>query len=298
MSEPVYQRWDVSQRRQHQFLMVCCFVLIFTGLPLRFAHQRGVAEAVGVIGGATVAGVLHRIAAAGLIWSAIWHVLYLLRRRRRRNLSTSMVPRVKDLLDARDTLVWLVRDEAPHPLYDRYNFIEKFEYWAMMWGTVIMIITGLVLWFPVAAARWVDGLGLQLAKVIHGYEAVLAAVSILLWHMYHAHLRADVFPMNWMWLTGSLTATEMRHHHPLELERLEQAAAAADEAPPTPAPEDTEHGSPSPQAEADSPTGGGAAPAPGGVQPPPEPGLDAGPGGAGGQAGEPAGSTDSEGGHA
>lgn len=231
MSGRTFRRWDLSQMRQHQFTMLCTFTLIFTGVPLRYAGSKTVQSTVGLLQAATLSGVLHRIAAAGLLISCIWHAVYLARRWRRKTFRWSMMPALSDLTDALETVKWLLGWRPSEPTYDRYNFIEKFEYLAIVWGSFVMLLTGLILWFPVRAAGMVTGVGIEVAKTVHGYEAVLAALAILLWHMYHAHLRADVFPMNRLWLTGTLTEEEMRHHHGRELARIEaeerQAAEAA-----------------------------------------------------------------------
>lgn len=229
MSQRRFQRFDRNQLRQHQFLMVSVLLLIGTGLPLRYADAPASQLLAQHLGGAPMAAFFHRLGAVGLIIWVLWHVLYLLVRFRRGSLNHSMVPAWKDVQDVWHQVLYLLGRRAEEPRFDRFNFIEKFEYWAMLWGSLVMIASGAILWFPVQAANLVQGVGIQLAKVVHGYEALLAALSILVWHMYHAHLRADVFPMNRVWLTGHLTEEEMRHHHPLELERLLAAEAATNE---------------------------------------------------------------------
>ncbi|MCC7493588.1 MAG: cytochrome b/b6 domain-containing protein [Fimbriimonadaceae bacterium] len=251
MSERRYQRWDRSQVRQHKLMMVSFSLLVATGLPLRYAGSATSQVLAQHLGGASMAGLVHRIAAVGLIVCSLWHCVYLLGRWRRRQLSTAMLPSREDLVEVRDTFRWLFDPRAPEPRYGRYNFIEKFEYWAVVWGSVVMVATGFILWFPVGAAGWVTALGIDLAKVVHGYEAVLAALSIAIWHMYHAHLRRDVFPMNRLWLSGTLSATEMRHHHPKELAALEAAEQSE-------AHDDSPQPAASPLAAADSDDSGGA----------------------------------------
>jgi len=230
MAERVFRRWDKSQIRQHQLLIFSVVLLTVTGLPLRFASATVSQTFVKLIGGAALASKLHHFGGFLLIVVCIWHLLYLILRRGHR-MSTAVLPNKQDLLDVRDELLWLIGKRQEQPKYGRYSWIEKFEYWAMAWGSIVMILTGLILWFPVTAAKVVNGFGIELATLVHGYEALLAALSIAIWHMYHVHLRADVWPMNRMWLTGTMTEAEMRHHHPLELEEIlsrEAAAAAAD----------------------------------------------------------------------
>jgi len=230
MAERLYRRWDRSQIRQHQLLIFSVVLLTVTGLPLRFASRPVSQTFVKLIGGAEIASKLHHFGGFLLIAVCVWHLFYLILRRGHR-MSTAVLPSKQDLCDVRDELLWLIGKREEQPRYGRYSWIEKFEYWAMAWGSIVMVATGLILWFPVTAAKLVHGIGIELATVVHGYEALLAAMSIAVWHMYHVHLRADVWPMNRMWLTGTMTESEMRHHHPLELEEIlsrEASAAAAD----------------------------------------------------------------------
>ncbi len=261
MSERVFRRWDKSQVRQHQATMVSVCLLVITGLPLRYAKTSTAQTFVTVFGGAGVAGILHRVGAVGLIACSVWHLLYLLLRARRGGLSTAMLPAVKDVRDVFWQLRFLLGREDHDARWERYNFIEKFEYWAMVWGTLVMIVTGAILWFPTVSARFVTDLGIDLSTVIHGYEALLATLSILVWHMYHAHLRADVFPMNRMWLTGTMTESEMRHHHPLELEAILRAESEAARAAAAAQPRPGETDEPTTLRPAAEP--GGSAPGPG-----------------------------------
>lgn len=225
MSHRVYRRWDQSQIRQHQLLIVCFTTLIITGMPLRFASTRGAQIVISAVGGPTVAGWLHRLAAAGMILLSLWHVAYLFRRWLAGSINLAMLPSWSDLRDCLHLTAYFLGRRDDRPRYGRYSFIEKFEYWAVVWGSLIMIGSGLVLWFPVSAARLVPGVWLEVAKVIHGYEALLAGLSILIWHMYHAHLSAEFFPMNRVWLTGTMTEEEMEEHHPRELEAIRAAEA-------------------------------------------------------------------------
>ncbi len=91
------------------------------------------------------------------------------------------------------------------PRYGRYNFIEKFEDWAVVWGTLVMILTGLALWFPVHSIRLFSLPVHQVFRVVHSFESTLAFLAILIWHMYKVHLRPEVFPMSRIWLNGKIT---------------------------------------------------------------------------------------------
>ncbi len=113
--------------------------------------------------------------------------------------------------------------------FDRYDFRQKVEYLALIWGTFLMIATGLCMWFPIQVATYLPGELIPASKAAHGGEGLLAFASILLWHMYSAHLSPDVFPFDMTIFSGKISEERMRHEHPLELDRIlaEEKAAAA-----------------------------------------------------------------------
>jgi cytochrome b subunit of formate dehydrogenase len=106
------------------------------------------------------------------------------------------------------------------PRYDRYNFVEKFEYWAVGWGSAVMIASGFFMWNVELSLRifplWVHNIFI----IVHGYEAILAFLAIIIWHMYNVHLNPEVFPMSKIWLNGRITGHELRTLHPLEYEKI------------------------------------------------------------------------------
>lgn len=108
------------------------------------------------------------------------------------------------------------------PRFDRYDYTEKLEYWALLWGTVVMFLTGLIMWFPAEAAAWL-GVGkpwVDVSTVIHFYEAWLATLAILVWHLFFVIFHPKEYPMSTTWLTGNLSLEAMEERHPQELERL------------------------------------------------------------------------------
>ena len=134
----------------------------------------------------------------------IYHVFYLIATRSGRRTFRQMLPRLSDLREAVHTVNYNlgIRKEKPHPAH--FDYAEKVEYWALVWGTIIMTATGIVLWFKIWAA---EGLGIPLwgldvALSIHYYEAILATLAIIIWHFYFVIFDPAVYPMNWGWLTG------------------------------------------------------------------------------------------------
>lgn len=215
-----YVRWTLNQRIQHMALIISFTTLVVTGLPIRY-HEAGLAEAaVRVMGGMTMRGYIHRGAAVVLILLAIYHIGYVIFSHRGRREILAIMPGIKDLKDSIGMVLFYTGIAKQKPLFDRYNFIEKFEYLALAWGSVVMIVTGAMLWFEEQTMIIVPKWAVDVAQIVHSYEALLAFLAILIWHLYHVHLNPEVFPMSRIWLTGKITEQELKEHHPLEYERI------------------------------------------------------------------------------
>jgi cytochrome b subunit of formate dehydrogenase len=219
-----YLRFDVAQRFEHLVLIISFTLLGLTGLPQKYSVAPISVWVIKVLGGIEIIRIIHHIAAIVFILEAVYHLvvvgykLYVLRK------EASMVPGIKDGTDA---LQWFlhnigVRKEAPK--MPRYNFMEKVEYWAMLWGLILMGLTGLMLWNPLATVKLVPGVFIPAAKAAHGAEAVLAVLAILLWHFYNVHLKR----LNWAMLKGTLSREEMEEEHGHELAKIEQGLTPKD----------------------------------------------------------------------
>jgi cytochrome b subunit of formate dehydrogenase len=132
-----------------------------------------------------------------------------------------MLPRYRDVVDAWQAVRYNVGRAAARPRMDRFTWEEKLEYWSLIWGTIVMIVTGFMLWNPVATARFLPGEFIPAAQVVHGGEALLAILAVLVWHFYSVHLRQ----FNRSMFTGHMSEAEMEHEHPLELERIKAGGA-------------------------------------------------------------------------
>jgi len=111
------------------------------------------------------------------------------------------------------------------PRFGRFSYIEKSEYWALVWGTVVMAGTGVIMWFQDPFIAMLSKLGWDVARTVHVYEAVLATLAIIVWHLYFVIFNPDVYPMNLAWLKGTISEEEMAEEHPLELEELRRKKA-------------------------------------------------------------------------
>jgi cytochrome b subunit of formate dehydrogenase len=169
--------------------------------------------------------VLHRVAAIVLMAATIVHLLDVAYRVYVQRRPLSMLPRWPDVLHFAQTLRYNFGLAPGRPRMGRFTFEEKLEYWALIWGTVIMIVTGFMLWNPIATTDVLPGQWIPAALVAHGGEAVLAVLAVIVWHGYGVHLRH----FNRSMFTGTMSEDEMRHEHPLELEEIEAGRHAAGE---------------------------------------------------------------------
>ena len=214
-----YERLTLNQRIQHIVLMLSFTLLVVTGLPVRYPNSQVSQFIISTLGGYAMRSMLHRIGAVMLIGLVIYHVIYTALSRRGRAELGTLMPAKKDFTDLFTMLKYYFGLAPVGPRFDRYDYIEKFEYWAVGWGSVVMILTGFMLWFPAQTLRIFPMWALDIARVVHSYEALLAFLTILIWHMYHVHLKPGRFPVNMSWLTGRVTEDDMKHDHPLEYER-------------------------------------------------------------------------------
>ena len=219
-----FLRFSLFQRVQHVALFVSFLLLAITGIPMRFPDVAWLSAVYHVVGGLPVARTIHRVAAVIMILDGLVHAGYLLailvRHRFRVLEAWPMIPTGKDVRDWWHTSRYYFGLSPTLPPYDRFNFREKFDYFAVFWGLPVMIFSGLVLWFPVFFGNILPDLAIGIAYIAHSDEAILAIAAIVVWHFYNAHYKPDKFPMNWVWWTGMLSEEEIRKEHPLEYERL------------------------------------------------------------------------------
>ena len=214
MSATAYPRFTKGQRQQHLVLLVSFTLLALTGLPQKYASSRLGEGLIELLGGIEMVRILHRVAAVALMGATLVHLLDVAYRILVRGLPVSMRFGVKDVKDAWQTVRYNLGKAGERPRMGRFTFEEKVEYWSLLWGTVIMVITGFALWNPIATARFLPGQAIPAALAAHGGEALLAVLAIVVWHGYGVHLRH----FNRSMFTGSLSEEEMRQEHPLELE--------------------------------------------------------------------------------
>jgi len=223
-----FLRFDISQRIEHIVMLVSFSILAITGLPQKFPDAQVSIGFFRLFGGIELVRVIHRTSAIVLMLVSIYHVVGLLYRVVVKRVSWSMLPGLQDFKDLYQDLLAYFGVSGEKARYGRYSYAEKMEYLAVVWGTIIMAITGFMMWNPIATARFFPGQFIPAAKAAHGGEAILATLAIILWHFYHVHLRH----FNRSMFTGYLTRHEMEEEHPQELDRIESGSGRR-----TPAPE-------------------------------------------------------------
>jgi cytochrome b subunit of formate dehydrogenase/mono/diheme cytochrome c family protein len=211
-----YLRFDLLARLEHVVLLVSFTLLGATGLPQKFAGGWFAEAVIKFFGGIEMTRTIHHISAIVMILLSVYHVvavayrIFVLRRR------LTMLPMLSDFSEWwQDTRYKLGLAKTPAK-FGRYSYGEKMEYWAMMWGTLVMGLTGLMLWNPISTARLVPGEWIPAAKAAHGAEAILAVLAILIWHFYSVHLKM----FNKSMFTGHMSEEEMAHEHGRELEAI------------------------------------------------------------------------------
>ncbi len=213
-----YVRFAFSQILEHWVLAISFAGLAVTGLPQKFVGNDWAEAMIGLMGGIEQVRTIHHLCAVIMVLAAIYHVIvvgykvFVLRVR------WTMFPRLDDALDAIDAIRYNLGLTKEHPKFDRFNFAEKAEYWALVWGTIIMGLTGFVMWNPITAARFMPGDLIPASKAAHGAEAILAVLAIFVWHFYNVHIKM----LNKTVFTGKMTEAQMHEEHALELERLQK----------------------------------------------------------------------------
>ena len=227
MTGPRYTRFSRGQRLQHGALMLSFTVLALTGLPQIYASSRVGERLIVLLGGIELVRLVHRGAAVVMMLAGLAHLLDVAYRFFVRGRPLSMWPGRQDLLDFVGTLRFNFGRASARPRLGRFTFEEKLEYWSLLWGTVVMVATGFALWNPIATARFLPGQFIPAALAAHAGEALLAVLAVIVWHGYGVHIRH----FNRSMFTGEMSEEEMREHHPLELEALQEGTAPQDPPP-------------------------------------------------------------------
>ena len=220
-----FRRFTAGWRLLHLLLALGVMILVLTGMTVMYAESFWAPTVMKMIGGPEVAANLHRFGAmifmgvfvAHLIAIAVCII---------RNCKTwtwfgprSLLPNWQDFRDAAAMFRWFF-GKGPRPVFDKWAYWEKFDYWAPFWGLTIVGVSGLMMWFPDITASFLPGWAFNVATIVHGEEAFLAAVFLFTVHYFNSHFRPDKFPQDISMFTGAIPLEEYKHEHKLEYERL------------------------------------------------------------------------------
>ena len=227
--QPAYERLNRSERAQHLLTLSTFFTLVITGFALKFKWSIPlISDDVNVV----LRSWGHRVAAILMIATSVYHVYYAVFTSRGRGHAWRMMPRWKDVEDITGTIRYYLGLADHKPKFDRFSYVEKAEYLALVWGTIVMVVTGFLLWFQTEAMRHIPMWGLDVATIIHYYEAILATLAIIVWHLYYVFLNPDFAPMSFTWIDGKLSRHDMEHEHALELEEIDAYERRGETPPP------------------------------------------------------------------
>jgi formate dehydrogenase gamma subunit len=214
------RRFSMTQRVEHLLIMMLFIVLAFTGLPQKFFEAGWAQWLIINLGGIDRVRWLHRLSGILFAIVAMEHLVVVLVLAAVRRIEFSMVPTRKDFRDAIVMLRYYLGLAEEQAEFDRYDYRQKFEYWGLVFGGIIMILTGFILYFPSFFARFFPGEVIPAAKVAHSSEGLLAFLVVIVYHIYNAHLNPDVFPLDATIFTGWMSKERMEKEHSLEFGRF------------------------------------------------------------------------------
>ena len=220
-----FTRFTRAQRYLHAVLFTTFLGLAATGLPLRFSDSIWARKLASTVGGFGAILFFHKFFALALTVAFLIHVKDIFTRafvHREKGIfwgSTSMVANWKDVKDLYGHIRWFI-GMGPKPQFERYAYWEKFDYWAVFWGMIVIGFSGYAMWFAPFFSHFLPGWALNAALVIHSEEGLLAILFIFSIHFVNTHLRPDSFPMDMVIFTGVESEEEFKHKRPVEYARL------------------------------------------------------------------------------
>jgi len=209
-------RLNFSERVQHLIFVICFIILVITGFMTKIS--KDMLDWLGTAGNIVFyyRSMLHRTAGVIMILTSVYHVYYLLFKPAGRRLLFDMLPKIKDITDMISNIRYYLGLEDSPPEFDRFCYKHKLEYGALFAGTTLMSVTGVLMWTEQDWSKFL----IDISTLIHGMEAILACLAIMVWHLYEVHLRPHKFPIDNMWLTGVIDEEEMKAEYPIHYKKI------------------------------------------------------------------------------
>ena len=199
---PTRTRMLLGFRIAHWCLMTSFAVLVWTGFALKYPESWWASPMLAFEGTFGFRGWLHRAAAIAMIGAFVWHLIHITIDRRARGCILKMIPTMHDVTEFFQRVQWMLGMRKDPPKCPTLGYPEKMEYIALMWGTVVMVVTGFALWFENYMLRVFPSWFGDVATVIHFYEAILATLAIIVWHFYFVIFDPVIYPMDTAWING------------------------------------------------------------------------------------------------
>ncbi len=220
----LHTRWTFNERFQHWALAISFIVLVITGFQLKYPDAWWAKLLVGGDILFDLRSLLHRISGTIMLIMSFYHIYYMIATKRGRQLSKYLLPEKKDMQDLIKNIAYNFGLRSQPPEFGHFSYIEKVEYFALIWGTVIMAVTGLMLWFQELTLLLFSTWVIDLLTVIHLYEAWLATLAIVVWHFYYVIFNPDIYPIDTSMITGKITEEAFRDEHYLEWLKIQEEA--------------------------------------------------------------------------
>jgi len=214
-------RLSPNQRAQHWLLLTSFITLVLSGFALQYPDSW-LAWLLG--GSEMLRRIIHRVAAVVMLLVGAYHILYLAFTNEGRLWLRDMLPRWKDVQDVVANFAYYLGLRKVKPKIARFGYAEKAEYWAVVWGTIIMGLTGLMIWFKLGFFGFLPRWWVEIALAVHFYEAILATLAIIVWHFYQVIFDPDVYPLNFAFIDGRVSEESYKEEHELAYEQLKNPA--------------------------------------------------------------------------
>ncbi len=218
--QPRYKRFSTGEIVVHILLTLAFILLAVTGFALRYPTAWWVTLLSYLQMTEEVRMMIHRVSGVVLIATLAISIFYMIFSRRGRAEFVAFFPVPRDIKHVWQNIAYYAGRRSEPPEFDRYDYTEKMEFWALVWGIVIMAVTGLMLWFPILSFQYLPKWAIDMARLIHYYEAVLATLAIVIWHFFFVIFHPEEYPMSVTWLNGKMTLKHLKERHPLEYQRV------------------------------------------------------------------------------
>jgi len=223
LSEPSFVRLTRSYVMQHVVLVLSFVALVITGFALRYSDAAWVRFLASLGFDEGIRATSHRVAGVILILGSVWHVVWIALYKHGQRFIQDMAPRPSDVTELAANVGFHLGVTKKPAQFARFGYIEKAEYWALVWGTALMAITGIVLWFPAEAVGWAPAWIVSASQTVHFYEAWLATLAIIVWHFFFVIFHPDAYPISFTFSDGRMSEEDAKHHHPRWYEAEKEA---------------------------------------------------------------------------